>query len=123
MGKAFQEALADVDDTAACFEYYAGQAEELDKRQWQKIVVPNQQFVSRVRYEPVGVCGAVIPFVREIWRAILHLSSYFFQMHFSHLHYDQMFCRIIRCSWRPGRLHLALLRAAPWWLSRLNTRH
>jgi hypothetical protein len=82
MGKAFQEALADVDDTAACFEYYAVQAEELDKRQWQKIAVPNQQFVSRVRYEPVGVCGAVIPFVRETWRGMLHLPSYFFQMHF-----------------------------------------
>jgi betaine-aldehyde dehydrogenase len=62
MGKPYQESVWDVDDAAACFEYYATLAEELDRRQDRALVVSNATMRSRVRLEPVGVCGAIIPF-------------------------------------------------------------
>lgn len=62
MGKPAQESVWDIDDTAACFEYYAQLAEELDKKQNRALVVSNTAMASRVRHEPVGVCAAVIPF-------------------------------------------------------------
>lgn len=66
MGKPYQELVWDVDDTAGCLEYYAAQAEALDKRQWSNNPTGNPTMRSRLRYDPVGVCAAVIPFVRVL---------------------------------------------------------
>jgi betaine-aldehyde dehydrogenase len=58
-GKPLPEALWDMDDTAACFEYYAQLAENLSLET--DIVLPHPDFVSVARREPVGVVGQIIP--------------------------------------------------------------
>ncbi len=60
-GKPLPEALWDIEDAAGCFEYYAGLAEGLDAKQGERIAVSHDDFVSRVFYEPIGVCGLIIP--------------------------------------------------------------
>jgi betaine-aldehyde dehydrogenase len=60
-GKPLPEAKWDIDDTAGCFEFYAGLAEELDGRQEQPVAVGDPRFTSKVRREAVGVAGAIIP--------------------------------------------------------------
>jgi betaine-aldehyde dehydrogenase len=60
-GKPLPEALWDVSDAAACFTLYADYAEELDDRQDEAIALPDPRFVSRVRREPIGAAGLVIP--------------------------------------------------------------
>ena len=60
-GKPLPEAKWDIDDTAGCFEFYAGLAEELDGRQDEPVTVGDPRFISKVRREPVGVAGAIIP--------------------------------------------------------------
>jgi betaine-aldehyde dehydrogenase len=60
-GKPLPEALWDMDDVAACFDYYAGLAEALDASREQPISLPHPDFVSRSRLEPLGVCGQIIP--------------------------------------------------------------
>ncbi len=58
-GKPLPEALWDIDDAAGCFDYYATLAEESPVEE--AIVLPDDRFESRVRYEPVGVVGQIIP--------------------------------------------------------------
>lgn len=60
-GKPLPEARWDIEDTAGCFRYYARLAEELDARQGERVSLPDEAFESSVRYEPVGVCGQIIP--------------------------------------------------------------
>ncbi len=60
-GKPLPEALWDVGDAAGCFEFYAGLAEELDRRQGTAIQVPDERFSSKVYHEPVGPSGLIIP--------------------------------------------------------------
>jgi betaine-aldehyde dehydrogenase len=60
-GKPLNEALWDIDDAAGCFAFYADLAEELDGRQDEAVVLPDDRFTSRVRYEPIGVAGLIIP--------------------------------------------------------------
>ncbi len=60
-GKPLPEALWDMDDVAACFEYYADLAEQLDTRQETSIALPHPDFSSLARLEPVGVVGQIIP--------------------------------------------------------------
>jgi betaine-aldehyde dehydrogenase len=60
-GKPLPEAKWDIDDTAGCFDFYAGLAEELDGRQEQPVAVGDPRFTSKVRREAVGVAGAIIP--------------------------------------------------------------
>jgi betaine-aldehyde dehydrogenase len=60
-GKPLPEAKWDVDDSIACFEYYAELAEQLDELGDESIALPDARFVSRVTREPVGVCGLIIP--------------------------------------------------------------
>ena len=52
----------DIDDTAACFQYYAKEILRLEKEQDAAIDVENPQFSCYIRHEPVGVCGLIIPF-------------------------------------------------------------
>jgi betaine-aldehyde dehydrogenase len=60
-GKPLQEAKNDVDDTVACFQYYANQAIELDKKQDQVVPLADSRFKIAIRYEAVGVVGLIIP--------------------------------------------------------------
>ncbi len=60
-GKPLTEALWDIDDAAGCFEFYADLADELDEKGDLEINLPDQRFVSRVRYEPIGPCGLIVP--------------------------------------------------------------
>ncbi len=59
-GKPLPEAAWDIDDTAGCFAYYAELAEELDRPD-EEVPLPDARFRSRVRREPIGVAGQVIP--------------------------------------------------------------
>eukprot|EP00891_Asterochloris_glomerata_P007829 jgi/Astpho2/7829/e_gw1.00117.41.1_t len=70
-GKPIQEAEWDMDDVAACFEYYADLAEKLDERQWAPIDVPMAEFKSAVRREPLGVIGLICP-----WNYPLLMSTW-----------------------------------------------
>ncbi len=60
-GKPLPEALWDIDDAAACFEYYAELAEDLDHRQDTVVPLPDGRFASRVQYSPVGVAALITP--------------------------------------------------------------
>jgi len=60
-GKPLPEALWDIGDTAYCFDFYADLAEQLDEAQEQVISLSDDRFSSLARKEPVGVCGAIIP--------------------------------------------------------------
>lgn len=60
-GKPIAEALWDIDDAAGCFDYYADLAEELDGTAEADIPLPDDRFISRVRHEPIGPCGLVVP--------------------------------------------------------------
>lgn len=60
-GKPLPEAQWDIGDAVACFRYYAGLARELDGRQDQPLALPDERFRCRVRLEPVGVAGQIIP--------------------------------------------------------------
>jgi betaine-aldehyde dehydrogenase len=60
-GKTVKEARMDMEDTVACFEFYAEQAIQLDSRQNTVIPLALSDFQAKVRYEPVGVAGQIIP--------------------------------------------------------------
>ncbi len=60
-GKPLPEAQWDIDDAAGCFAMYAELALGLDRRQEQSLDLPVPRFESRVRLEPVGVAGQIIP--------------------------------------------------------------
>ncbi|KAL3916376.1 MAG: hypothetical protein SGPRY_006845, partial [Prymnesium sp.] len=61
MGKPLTESMWDVDDVSACFEYYADLAVQLDARQGTPIELPDADYKTAVRYEPVGVAAAIVP--------------------------------------------------------------
>lgn len=60
-GKPLPEAQWDVDDAAGCFDFYADLAEQLDAEPFESVALPDARFECRVRYEPVGVAGQIIP--------------------------------------------------------------
>lgn len=60
-GKPLPEALWDIGDTAYCFDFYAELAEKLDDSQETPVTLADDRFSSVARKEPVGVCGAIIP--------------------------------------------------------------
>lgn len=60
-GKPLPEALWDIGDTAYCFDFYADLAEQLDAQQEKAVGLSDERFSSVARKEPVGVCGAIIP--------------------------------------------------------------
>ncbi|KAL1527643.1 hypothetical protein AB1Y20_009029 [Prymnesium parvum] len=61
MGKPLAESKWDVDDVAACFEYYAELAVQLDARQGTPLELPDADYRATLRYEPVGVAAAIVP--------------------------------------------------------------
>ncbi|MEK1905440.1 MAG: aldehyde dehydrogenase family protein [Pseudomonas sp.] len=60
-GKPLPEAQWDIADAIGCFRYYAEQARELDGRQDEALALPDARFHCRIRHEPVGVAGQIIP--------------------------------------------------------------
>ncbi|MGH2512254.1 MAG: aldehyde dehydrogenase family protein, partial [Candidatus Limnocylindrales bacterium] len=57
-GKAIREGRFDVDDVTSVFRYYAGLA---DKDAGRVVATGSAASVSRIVYEPVGVCGLISP--------------------------------------------------------------
>ena len=78
-GKPYPEAKWDVEDAAGCFAMYANLARELDRSQWQPIELHNDDFGIRVRREPIGVAGQIIPwnypFLMAAWKVAPALAA------------------------------------------------
>lgn len=60
-GKPLPEAEWDIADASGCFAYYAGLAEQLDNSPAESIALPDARFSSKAVREPIGVCGAIVP--------------------------------------------------------------
>lgn len=78
-GKPLFEAGIDVDDVIATFEYYAGVAEDLDAGQDRPVALPSDEFSARLRREPSGVVGLIVPWnfpmVTTAWKLAPALAS------------------------------------------------
>ncbi|KAG2525523.1 hypothetical protein BBO99_00002135 [Phytophthora kernoviae] len=78
-GKPLAESVWDMEDVAGCFQYYADAAEALDKRQYEKVDLPLEDFQGALRYEPVGVVGAIIPWnypaLMALWKLAPALAA------------------------------------------------
>jgi len=70
-GKPMPEAVWDMEDTAGCFAFYAGLAEEMDENPEETIPLGEPRFSSKVVREPIGVAGAIIP-----WNYPLLMASW-----------------------------------------------
>lgn len=60
-GKPLDEALWDMDDVAACFDYYADLAEALDEKQYASVPLPMATFETQILKEPIGAVGLITP--------------------------------------------------------------
>ncbi|KAJ8563232.1 hypothetical protein K7X08_031684 [Anisodus acutangulus] len=60
-GKTLFESAADMDDVAACFEYYADLAEALDSKRKTPVNLHLDSFKTYVLSEPLGVVGLITP--------------------------------------------------------------
>src|SRR5207253_7558871 len=73
------EAGIDVDDVIATFEYYAGLAEAMDAQQDRAVALPSEDFAARVRREPCGVVGLIVPWnfpmVTTAWKLAPALAA------------------------------------------------
>jgi betaine-aldehyde dehydrogenase len=78
-GKPLFEAGIDVDDVIATFEYYAGLAEALDAEQDSAVALPSDAFSARLRREPCGVVGLIVPWnfpmVTTAWKLAPALAA------------------------------------------------
>lgn len=78
-GKPQFEAAIDVDDVIATFEYYAELAEGLDARQDSNVPLPSDDFSARLRREPCGVVGLIVPWnfpmVTTAWKLAPALAA------------------------------------------------
>ncbi|CAK8566808.1 unnamed protein product [Lathyrus sativus] len=78
-GKPLDEALADLDDVVACFEYYAGLAEGLDSKQKAPISLPMDTFKSYTLKEPIGVVALITawnyPLLMATWKVAPALAA------------------------------------------------
>ncbi|WP_075292044.1 aldehyde dehydrogenase family protein [Pararhizobium arenae] len=70
-GKPFPEAVWDMEDTAGCFNFYAGMAEEMDENPEEILSLGDARFSAKVVQEPIGVAGAIIP-----WNYPLLMASW-----------------------------------------------
>jgi betaine-aldehyde dehydrogenase len=75
-GKPIAEARMDVADAASCFEYYATLAE---KNGDSSVLLPTADYVARVRREPYGVVGLIVPWnfpmVTSAWKVAPALAA------------------------------------------------
>lgn len=78
-GKPRREAEIDVGDAVATFEYYAGQAEELEAREGSPVALPDPGYRGQTRFEPVGVAGMIVPWnfplVTSAWKIAPALAA------------------------------------------------
>ncbi len=78
-GKPLFEAGIDVDDVIATFDYYAGLAEQLDVSQDCPVALPSDDFSARLRREPCGVVGLIVPWnfpmVTTAWKLAPALAA------------------------------------------------
>ncbi|BBP72571.1 betaine-aldehyde dehydrogenase [Pseudomonas sp. Seg1] len=78
-GKPQFEAAIDVDDVIATFEYYAGLAEGLDAKFDSNVALPSDDFSARLRREPCGVVGLIVPWnfpmVTTAWKLAPALAA------------------------------------------------
>lgn len=78
-GKPLFEAAIDVDDVIATFDYYASLAEALDGQQDSTVTLPSEDFAARLRREPCGVVGLIVPWnfpmVTTAWKLAPALAA------------------------------------------------
>ncbi len=78
-GKPRIESEIDVGDAIACFEYYASLADGLDARQDASVAHAGGDHVGRVRHEPVGPVGMIVPWnfplVTSAWKLAPALAA------------------------------------------------
>ncbi|MGY2398250.1 aldehyde dehydrogenase family protein [Pseudomonas sp. SDO5271_S396] len=78
-GKPLFEAGIDVDDVIATFDYYAGVAEAMDDGQDAAVALPSDAFSARLRREPCGVVGLIVPWnfpmVTTAWKLAPALAA------------------------------------------------
>ncbi|UVJ43149.1 aldehyde dehydrogenase family protein [Pseudomonas sp. LS1212] len=78
-GKPLFEAAIDVDDVIATFAYYAELAEALDAKQDSPVALPSEDFTARLRREPCGVVGLIVPWnfpmVTTAWKLAPALAA------------------------------------------------
>ncbi len=78
-GKPLAEALVDMADAAASFAYYAERAAELETSQGRDVKVPDAAYRSRLRLEPAGVAGLIVPWnfplVTTSWKVAPALAA------------------------------------------------
>ncbi|MFX1765753.1 aldehyde dehydrogenase family protein [Paraburkholderia sp. A1RI-2L] len=60
-GKPLSEAVIDVSDVAATFDYYAQLAEQLDETSEAALALPTDEYRAVIRREPAGVAGLIVP--------------------------------------------------------------
>ena len=78
-GKPGFEAEIDVSDVIATFDYYADLAEQLDQAQDAPVPLPGSDFEARLRREPCGVAGLIVPWnfpmVTTAWKLAPALAA------------------------------------------------
>lgn len=78
-GKPGFEAAIDVDDVIATFNYYADLAEASDGQQNRAVELPSEDFAARLRREPCGVVGLIVPWnfpmVTTAWKLAPALAA------------------------------------------------
>lgn len=78
-GKPLFEAAIDVDDVIATFNYYAELAAGLDAKQDSTVALPSEDFSARLRREPCGVVGLIVPWnfpmVTTAWKLAPALAA------------------------------------------------
>ncbi|WP_119739120.1 aldehyde dehydrogenase family protein [Pseudomonas sp. Larv2_ips] len=78
-GKPLFEAGIDVDDVIATFDYYAGICDDMDAAQDRPVALPGEDFSARLRREPCGVVGLIVPWnfpmVTTAWKLAPALAA------------------------------------------------
>ena len=78
-GKPLAEALVDMADAAASFDYYAEQAIALEAKQNSAVAVPDATYQSQLRFEPAGVVALIVPWnfplVTTSWKVAPALAA------------------------------------------------
>jgi len=78
-GKPLAEALIDISDAIATYDYYATLAERLDERQNTPVQLAATGFTSTTRLEPAGVVALIVPwnfpFVTTAWKVAPALAA------------------------------------------------
>lgn len=78
-GKPLFEAAIDVDDVIATFDYYAAMADDLDASLDRPVALPTDDFSARLRREPCGVVGLIVPWnfpmVTTAWKLAPALAA------------------------------------------------